>query len=449
MGTAAASSSAILKSFPERWSLEGSIVSTQLRRLAAEKKAQAITAAQAAGKELLPWYQSFFAAAEKGDWQSISQMIEDLRRSARTGEVNRSQGRRVGPIEYSAAREVLGAFEQFVAGEEKYSVAFGQEVMGLVPRGSIYFGGTDPGRWVITALCESHVNADPFFTLTQNALADTGYLHYLRSMYGTRIDIPTEEDSTNAFCDYMNDALRRRKENKLRPGEEIEEIDGKLNVGGQVAVMAINGLLAKLIFDKNPDREFYIEESFPLEWMYPHLAPHGLILKINRQPLAELSEESVRRDHQYWTRYLRPMIGDWLNDDTPVGDIAVFVEKVHLNHDLSEFQGDPRFVQNKEPQKLFSKLRSSIGGLYSWRASNAESPAEKKRMLKAADFAFRQAFALCPSSPEAAFRYSSFLAAAERFGDAVQVVESASKVEPGHFQYPYLLEQLQKMSITT
>ena len=48
--------------------------------------------------------------------------------------------------------------------------------------------------------------------------------------------------------------------------------------------MAINGLLAKIMFDKNPDREFYIEESFPLDWMYPYLEPHGLIFKINRQP---------------------------------------------------------------------------------------------------------------------------------------------------------------------
>jgi len=35
--------------------------------------------------------------------------------------------------------------------------------------------------------------------------------------------------------------------------------------------MTINGLLAKIIFDKNPNREFYIEESFPLDWMYPYL----------------------------------------------------------------------------------------------------------------------------------------------------------------------------------
>ena len=94
--------------------------------------------------------------------------------------------------------------------------------------------------------------------------------------------------------------------------------------------MKINGLLAKIIFDKNPDHEFYVEESFPLDWMYPYLEPHGLIMKINRQPLSELSDDIVSQDHDYWTKYLTPMIGGWLNDDTPVSDVAAFAEKVHL-----------------------------------------------------------------------------------------------------------------------
>ena len=42
--------------------------------------------------------------------------------------------------------------------------------------------------------------------------------------------------------------------------------------------MSINGLLTKVIFDKNPTNEFYVEESFPLDWMYPHLTPHGVIM---------------------------------------------------------------------------------------------------------------------------------------------------------------------------
>ena len=233
---------------------------------------------------------------------------------------------------------------------------------------------------------------------------------------------------------------------RLKPGEDLEGLDGKtMNVRGQVAVMSVNGLLAELIFDKNPKREFYLEESFPLEWMYPHLEPHGLIMKINRQPLAELSDEVVKRDRAYWTHYIQPMIGEWLTYDTPVGEIATFAEKVHVNRDLSGFRGDPRFVQNEHPQKLFCKLRSSTGGLYSWRGANANSPAEKERMLKEADYAFRQAFALCPSSAEALFRYIGLLAEQRRLGEAILVAETAVKIKPENLQLPGWLEQLKRM----
>ncbi|HKS38152.1 MAG TPA: DUF2723 domain-containing protein, partial [Verrucomicrobiae bacterium] len=149
----------------------------------------------------------------------------------------------------------------------------------------------------------------------------------------------------------------------------------------------------------------------------------------------------------YWTRYIQPMIGDWLEYDTPIGEIAAFVDKLHVKRDLSGFKGDSRFVQNGRPQRLFSKLRSSIGGVYSWRAANAKSPVEKERMLKEADYAFRQAFALCPASPEVVFRYTSLLVAQgqDRLDDAIVVVETALKVEPENVPLPDLLGQLMKM----
>ena len=61
---------------------------------------------------------------------------------------------------------------------------YANDIIASIPPGSIYFGGTDPGRFLITAMEKSQVNADPFFLLTQNALADGNYLDYLRSMYG-------------------------------------------------------------------------------------------------------------------------------------------------------------------------------------------------------------------------------------------------------------------------
>src|ERR1022692_1703681 len=159
-------------------------------------------------------------------------------------------------------------------------------------------------------------------------------------MYGAKIYTPTGEDSQRCFQEYLADAQRRLAENKLKPGEEVKVSENLVQVSGQVAVMSINGLLTKVIFDRNPDREFYIEESWPLDWMYPYLEPHGLILKLNRQQLPELSDEIVQRDRDYWTKYLTPMIGGWLKPDTTIEEVAAFAEKIHVKKDLSGFTGD-------------------------------------------------------------------------------------------------------------
>jgi hypothetical protein len=49
-------------------------------------------------------------------------------------------------------------------------------------------------------------------------------------------------------------------------------------------------------------------------------------------------------------------------------------------------------------------------------------------MNVAADFAFRQAFALCPYSPEAVFRYVNLLLSEGRTADAVLIAETAEKM---------------------
>jgi hypothetical protein len=212
--------------------------------------------------------------------------------------------------------------------------------------------------------------------------------------------------------------------------------------------MGINGLLARVVFDKNPNREFYIEESFPLEWMYPYLEPHGLIMKINRQPPASLSDDVVSKDHDYWTKYVQPMIGDWLHDGTSVGEIAAFAKKTFGKQDFTGFTGDPQFIQNAYSHKTFSKLRDSIAGLYAWRLKQAADASEKERLAREADFAYRQAWALCPDSPEAVFRYVNFLLAQDRSADALWVAETAAQMPAMQGrdggQIRGLVEQLQK-----
>ena len=476
--------------------LDQSPVSGQLKHFIAEKKAQAnAAAATAEEKEMLPEFQTIFAAADRGDWETISNTFDGLRqfsesyskKSASTpaatswiGKIlaklrerlskgDEAKMRQLHGTQWEDVKEVWGTFDCLASDVEKdkYFATLGQDIIGSIPAGSIYFGGSDPGRWTVTALQTSYANGDPFFTLTQNAMCDPTYLEYLRSMYGARIYIPTANDSQKCFTDYMEDAQRRilhdqsspNEAKRVKPGEDVHvDANGHVQVSGQVAVMAINAEMVKIIFDHETNREFYVEESFPLDWMYPYLEPHGLIMKIDRQPWAELPDETIHKDHEFWTKRLVPILGDWLKDDTSVQEICAFVEKVYVKHDFKNFKGDRRLVSDDWPQWM-SKLRGSIGGIYAWRIGIASSGAivptnsiaqgeARDRMVKEADFAYRQAFALCPHSPEAVYRYVNFLVNQKRTDDALTVAETAIKAardKSSADQFGYLINNLKNI----
>jgi tetratricopeptide (TPR) repeat protein len=255
---------------------------------------------------------------------------------------------------------------------------------------------------------------------------------------------PTPEDSARCYEEYVLDAQRRMQLGQLKPGEDVRAVGGKLQVTGQVAVMAINGLLTKIIFDKNPDHEFYVEESFPLDWMYPYLEPYGVIMRINRTPLAALNEEQLQRDHEFWRQYSKRLVGDWVTYDTTVKEICEFAERVYLHRDLRGYKGDPAFIRDDNAQKSFSKLRGSIAKLYKWRINQSKSREEQLRLIKEADFAFRQAVAFCPFSPEAAFYYVDLLATPgiDRLDDALLIAETCYKFDKDNASIKGLVDQI-------
>ncbi len=270
------------------------------------------------------------------------------------------------------------------------------------------------------------------------------------------MQIASPQDSQVCFQEYLADAQARLQRNQLRPGEDVKIIDNRVQVSGQVAVMAINGLLTKVMFDKNPNNEFFVEESFPLEWMYPHLTPFGVIMKINRKPLTTFTEDIYERDHEFWSQFSERLIGNWINYDTQVKEIVSFVEKVYLRHNWGGLtDGQKKFARDDNGQKAFSKLRSSIGGVYAWRLSPScppefapKTPAEKLRLYKEADFTFRQAFAFCPYSPEALFRYVQLLiqppsGIAPRLDDAMLIAQTAQKLDPYNGQIAGLIGNLE------
>ncbi|HMP74799.1 MAG TPA: DUF2723 domain-containing protein [Kiritimatiellia bacterium] len=266
---------------------------------------------------------------------------------------------------------------------------------------AIFFGGTDPGRFVPTYMIYSAHYRSDVYLITQNALADNTYMNVMRDLYGDRIYIPSQQDSNMAFQQYVEDVRAGR----IQAGADVSFEGGRVSVQGVQGVMTINGLLARRIFDVNKHlHDFYVEESYVIPWMYPYLTPHGLIMKINTEPVPEISPEMVKNDREFW---------DW------------YVARLTAN---------PKFLRDVVARKTFSKLRSAIAGLYAYR-----------RLFDEAEYAFEQAIKLYPLSPEANFRLADIEMQQFRFSKAREVIETFLKEDPGNDRVGEFLVQIRQL----
>ena len=93
----------------------------------------------------------------------------------------------------------LACMTSFTRSDNRWLHRFGSNIISSIPKGSVYFGGTDSGRYIISALCESQTEGQPFFTLTQNQLIDGRYARYIRLIYGSKLTLPTDEELRTAF----------------------------------------------------------------------------------------------------------------------------------------------------------------------------------------------------------------------------------------------------------
>jgi hypothetical protein len=269
----------------------------------------------------------YLEAGKKGEWRRASALWKKVRK--RSHQYPDSRPDQAVSVVWSPVMETNLALDQLSCWDEKYIRIFADEIINSIPPGSIYFGGTDPGRGLITFWCKAQSFGDPFFTITQNALADRTYINYLRFIYQTKIALPTDDELQKAFSDYMVDVANRQKLNELKPGEEVSvDESGRVAAQGVAAVMEVNSLLLKTIFENNPDHEFYVEQSYIFDWLYPRLLPHGLIMKISGQPLSELSGPVIAEDHAFWSRSIQLMIGDWLKEETSLDALLTFSETV-------------------------------------------------------------------------------------------------------------------------
>jgi tetratricopeptide (TPR) repeat protein len=265
---------------------------------------------------------------------------------------------------------------------------------------AIFFGGTDPGRFVPTYMIYCAKVRPDVYLITQNALADNTYMSVMRDLYGDTIWIPSQQDSNYAFQKYVEDVQAGR----IPAGADVQFENGRVSVQGVQGVMMINGILCKMIFEANKARHaFYVEESYVIPWMYPYLSPHGLIMKINSEPIASLTPEMVKSDHSFWDWYTKRLMGN------------------------------PKFLRDVVARKTFSKLRGALAGIYSFR-----------RQYEEAEYAFKQAIDLYPLSPEANFRLADVYMQQRKFSEAGVLIDTFLKQDPGNTKVADFLRQIQE-----
>ncbi|NQU12068.1 hypothetical protein HQ590_14835 [bacterium] len=341
----------------------------ELLTFAGQKHQQTETLARALNLRVPSEMHLFFDAAEAGNWAAVSNRfarITALSRAVAEG----NTGSVLDSAAWVPVHEVYGAFHEYTRWDTALRQKYARALLDDLPAGSIYFGGTDPGRFIITAVRDT-ADAPDIIILTQNAVTDHRYLEYLRRVHGKRIWVPTEQDVGAAFSRYVQELQSG--------GRSLDE-----GVGG---VMAIISVTTKQIFQHNKkDHEFFVVESFVIPWMYPHLEPHGLILKLRKEPLSQLDPAVVARDRAYWDGLTRELLGD------------------------------ERFRRDRAAPKTFAKLRSAIGGVYKFRQLHAES-----------EHAFRQAIELCPSCVEGVYRLTQCYVEQKRFDEALSTLAAFEK----------------------
>ena len=393
-----------------------------LQAFATQKHQQTQDLAANRHLEVQPDVHEFYRVAEAGDWNAVSNVYARIQRS--NGQTNRALCLPDANILSVPLHETYGAYSTFIHWNRTLLEEYAKGILQSIPPGSVYFGGTDPGRFVITAFRDV-LKVPDIFVVSPKFLRvqygpviagdlrqvgsiemGSGYLDYLQLLDGERLSIPSTADRQAILRQYIQEFQSRRARGEpIDPDEGVAISEGRVQIKGAKAAMNINGALTQWIFEQNKDKhEFYIEESYVIPWMFPYLEPHGMILKISQEPVAQLDPAIVTRDHDYWDALSKTLLAD------------------------------AHFCGNKMARQTYSKLRSAIGGVYVYRKLFAEAAG-----------ALRQSVALCPDSPEANFRLSQLFLETGRSDEALKILVAYQQLEPRNSKIGLAIQQIRNL----
>ena len=325
---------------------------------------------------------------------------------------------------YLALLPFWSNFDNCNQADHWFGYNYGADMMRPMEKNAVYYGGSDPGRFVPTymAFVESQQDnrwkRDPDFdrrdvtVITQNALCDNFYCQYIRDQYDPRFR-PSQFTPFEKWLGrdraYPQDPVTCVSPEELTASwseyESLPTVAARIKSGGPVVrpgtndVFEINSIVARKIFEKNKkNHAFYLEQSIPMDWTYPYLLPSGLIFKLNPEPLDSLPAGVVEEDRKFWDAY-----------------------SAHLLQ-------DPKFHLDPDATLSFGKLASWHADLYRYR-----------KLEKEQEYWLKIAVALCPQLQDAVSNLSRLYIRQERFDDALAVLNQAQVDDPRNEAYEPLI----------
>lgn len=380
------------------------IVAAKLVQFARSRRELAHALARRRGIAVPDEVERFFAAVESGNWDAIAAAFQSLGGGDSSGSPHAGRSAEVNAL-WPAIHDAYGVAEQVHEWPAQQLLDYGHAILGSLRPGMVYVGGTDNGRWIPELLNDTS-GGERHIVLTQNALADAAYLDYVNLQYGERFQALTPEDSQRAFKEYVAEAGRRATHDRdfpdepkqLRPGELLTfSEDGRVSVGGQAAVMAINERLLAGLMDKNPELSFALQESSPLTGTYAEALPLGPLMELRAK--AEGNDLTAARAGEtlaYWEQAAGEILGDATTMVSPVAlksyshDAVAGGNLLESHGHLAQAEATFRLARqispgNPEPVFRLGQLLDRIGRTQEARALVEEfftaHPEQRERML--------------------------------------------------------------------
>lgn len=348
--------------------------------------------------------EQFFDAAEAGNWEQMDALFKKLQAERKLQPHPPELDQLWAPI-----LTTLNALQQVHLWPAQEYLDYGNTILNSLRPGMVYVGGTDPGRG-IPELLSATAEGEQHIVITQNGLADSVYLDYLRFQYGDRMNLPSAEQAQAARADYAVDYQKRLAHDQQFPDEPKQILPGE-RAGGpqdfgdwsQTSIMFVNERIMQSILQANPDLSFGLEESFPLKSTYADAGTLGSIFELRgQQDQNPLTADTASQSIAFWQNTTQQLLADPAAADSP------------------------------DWLKAYGKMADAQANLFAAHGLNDQ-----------AEQVFRLSLQISPGLPEPVFGYVRLLMDEQRPQDALAIAQSAARANPANQQFQNLVTQLQ------